>query len=509
MEERSEPTRETGPHYEPIQKSGGVTPAEKYLGRLCEKTFLSLWSYPGVYRDQGNLQTGGQGKEICDLLVVFGDDVIIFSDKQCQFKNSGNTELNWQRWFRRAIQKSVEQAWGAERWMRQNPARVFLDRTCTKRLPIELPVVNQARFHLIVVAHGVFTRIRQEYNGSGSLMIDTEIKGLGMHTKPFYVGDLDPQRTFVHVLDDESLHTLMSVRDTISDFVAYLTKRADLFRNRTPLVATGEEELLALYLRNLNENEEHDFVFPDNSGKPATHLCLTEGRWEHFQTSPERIQQLRRDEISYLWDHLIETFNLHALRGDQHFVSPGGIKDAEKILRFMAREPRWKRSHFSRIFADMLKTTPDTRQRVGVIRAVEKHDPHYLFVLFPIPSSPVVPYEHYREVRLAFLEACCKIVRLKYPDAKDIVGIATEPGINNRGRSEDAAYSDARGWNSEMETQARDLQEKLGVLETPKQQNIHIREYPKVQKSELKLKNYRNKPCPCGSGKKYKHCCLK
>src|SRR5258706_7635708 len=217
------------PQYQPIEKSSGVTPAEKYLGHLCEKTFLSLWSYPGVYRDQGKVN-GGQGKEICDLLVVFGEHIIIFSDKHCELGDSGNVTLDWGRWFRKAIKKSAEQAWGAERWIRQNPTRIFLDRECVSPLPIDLPSIGNAKFHLVVVAHGISSRIRERYRGSGSLMIDTSIKGFDMHKEPFCVGDLDQQKTLVHILDDSSLNTLMTPRDTISDFVAYLSKRENLFR---------------------------------------------------------------------------------------------------------------------------------------------------------------------------------------------------------------------------------------------------------------------------------------
>src|SRR5262245_23047743 len=122
-----------------IQKAEGVNAAEKYLAHLCEKNFLSLWSYPGVYRDEGKPQNGGHGKEICDLLVVFGEHIIIFSDKHCQLQDSGDAQRDWQRWFKKAIQKSAEQAWGAERWIRQNPSRVFLDRECKRPLPFSLP----------------------------------------------------------------------------------------------------------------------------------------------------------------------------------------------------------------------------------------------------------------------------------------------------------------------------------------------------------------------------------
>jgi hypothetical protein len=99
----------------PIHRAEGVTAAERHLKRLADRSFLSLWSYSGVYRDQGHSVKGGDGKEICDLLVVFENHVIIFSDKDCAFPNTGNLELDWSRWFKRAIQKSAEQTWGGRK----------------------------------------------------------------------------------------------------------------------------------------------------------------------------------------------------------------------------------------------------------------------------------------------------------------------------------------------------------------------------------------------------------
>jgi hypothetical protein len=339
-------------------------------------------------------------------------------------------------------------------------------------------------------------------------MIDLTMQGQEMHTKPFCVGDLDPHSTLIHILDDDSLRTLMTTRDTISDFVAYLSKRAKLFRGKTKIRATGEEQLLAIYLKELNAKGEHDFVFPTTRGKPPDQIFLAEGHWEDFQNSRERLAQLARDKISYLWDGLIEKFSTHALKGDQYFVTGGGIKDTEKVLRFMAREPRWKRSHYSQVIGNMLKTTSATQQRLRVLQTTEPGDPYYVFLLFPIPNDPSVTYEKYREVRRAVLEACCKIVRLRYPEAKDIVGIATESGFDGGGRSEDAIYFDAREWNAGAEVEAKELQAKLGILQKPIRRNFNVTEYPEIPVPGMKLKNPRNKPCPCGSGKKYKHCCL-
>ena len=64
-----------------VHRPDGVTASERYLQRLCQQSFLSLWSYPGIYRDQGRFEGRGDGKEVCDLLVVFDDHILIFSDK--------------------------------------------------------------------------------------------------------------------------------------------------------------------------------------------------------------------------------------------------------------------------------------------------------------------------------------------------------------------------------------------------------------------------------------------
>src|SRR5688572_4608956 len=86
----------------PVHKAQGVTPSERYLNSLCEKTFLSMWSYPGVFRDQKE-KGRGDGKELCDMLVVFDEHVLIFSDKHCAFPTSGDLTIDWQRWYKKAI----------------------------------------------------------------------------------------------------------------------------------------------------------------------------------------------------------------------------------------------------------------------------------------------------------------------------------------------------------------------------------------------------------------------
>ena len=105
-------------------RSEGVTDAERYLKKLCERSFLSMWSYVGVFNDKGT------GQEVCDLLVVFDNHIIIFSDKDCEFPNIEDIDLAWKRWYKKAVKKSADQIYGAERWILKHPDRLFLDQTC-------------------------------------------------------------------------------------------------------------------------------------------------------------------------------------------------------------------------------------------------------------------------------------------------------------------------------------------------------------------------------------------
>lgn len=122
-----------------LQRADGITPAERYLKRLCDRSFLSLWSYPGVYRDQGHGAKGGDGKEVCDLLVVFQNHIIIFSDKDCAFPDTGNLELDWSRWYKRAVQKSAEQIWGPSAGSRPSPGAFSLTGPAPDRSRLTCP----------------------------------------------------------------------------------------------------------------------------------------------------------------------------------------------------------------------------------------------------------------------------------------------------------------------------------------------------------------------------------
>jgi hypothetical protein len=500
-----------------VVKQDGVTGAERYLQRLCERTFLSLWSYPGVYRDQGQTAKSREGKEVCDLLVVFENHVIIFSDKHCQFPDSGNLTLDWSRWYRKAVLKSADQVWGAERWIRSYPGRLFLDRACTRPFPIELPDPSTARFHRVVVAHDASRRCRQLLGGSGSLMIVPSITG-GMHYEgddihPFHIGQVNPTRGFVHVLDDTSLGVLLLNLDTISDFVNYLSKKEAFIQSGRLMFAAGEEDLLAYYLKRVNGQGEHDFVIPDG----AKGLAVQEGLWREFQGNPQREAQLAADEVSYQWDRMIERFGGHIIAGTS-LTHPGTtVADQEKLFRLMAREPRLRRRLLAEAVVGLLEKTPHDRPLFRATRVVLPSypgDPHYVFLLINGPHGE--PDDHYRLGRRNMLEMLCMVAKVVFPDAQHVVGYATEPGPA-AGRTEDAIYMDVRQWSPEQQEDAVGYQRRYGFLTNVQKHGKTYHEYPEAAPRDERAAclapdrpatSLRNSPCPCGSGRKFKKCCL-
>jgi hypothetical protein len=484
--------------YPKMKRSVGVTESERYLKELCDHSFLSLWSYPGVFRDQGRVDGKGDGKEVCDLLVVFEEHIIIFSDKHCHFADSGDLEFDWSRWYKKAVLKSAEQIWGAERWIRDFPARLFLDRQCKVPFPISLPDSDKAKFHRIVVSHDAARRCRAVLGGSGSMMLQSTLDGAEHLSQPFKIGNIDRRKGFVHVLDDTSLDIVMSTLDTITDFVSYLDKKEQLMTGKLPVFAAGEEELLAQYLFNSNANDEHDFVIPSGSAG----FVLGEGHWAAFEKSPGRKAQVDANQISYFWDSMIEWLLGQMMEGTikSNVVS---ISEHEKSFRWMARENRTRRRILTESFLGLIQKTPNDFRASRIVKATRPGEPYYIFLL--LPHYPTWTREEYRRIRVKMLAQYCVVVKSQFPDAQHVVGIASESGKNDPD-SLDATHLDPINWTPELAKEARSLKRSLGIFTDPLTFSKLEWEFP-LGRPQQAARISRNSPCFCGSGKRYKRCC--
>ena len=223
-----------------IKKSEGLTRTEKYLAKLCERTFLKLWSYPNPIKDDGH--------ELCDLIAVFDNNVFIFFDRNNNslFNESKDFIINWEIWKRKSIRDQLQTAHGAERYIRSK-RDFFIDTKRKNPFPIEFDR-EKSRVFKIVIAHGAKEKC-EEYskdNVSGSLAIiyenlDTEI------SIPFFI-KLDRDNP-VHVFDSNSVEIIFNELDTFFDFKEYLISKEEALK-KFNLTYCGEEDLLAHYYCN-------------------------------------------------------------------------------------------------------------------------------------------------------------------------------------------------------------------------------------------------------------------
>lgn len=441
---------------EPIKKPDGTTPSERYLKMLCEKSFLSLWSYPNVYRDQGQKEGKGVGKEVCDLLVVFDGDVIIFSDKSCAFPETGDVKVDWARWRNRAIAKSVNQLYGAERWIREHPQRLFLDPACKQPFPIDLGSVRDLRFHRVVVALGAGDRCRSYHGGSGSLMYISGMEAREPNA-PFVVWGCDQTKGLVHIFDDVSLSIVLKELDTTADFLSYLRFKETLFTPARKVISTGEEEMLAYYLRRHGERGPTG-TFPDEGNTDL--LLISEGLWTHLQADPVYSRWKDVSAPSYVWDKMIEAFS-RSILDRTTLPSDDTVAEQERRVRALARPKRMVRRGLAVAFADLFRSFSPGRANFRSVIPDGQKDTGYILLLVP-PRRDDEPEGSYRAARTRLLFSYCMVFSWKHSELRHVIGIATASREATVG-SEEIAYIDRAEWSPQDDAEAERLQQEYGL----------------------------------------------
>lgn len=412
--------------------TGGITPSERYLSGLANRSFLSLWSYSNLHTAEGRKNNKGDGKEFCDLMVVFDDRILLFSDKHSEFPDCSDMSVAWGRWYRRAIEKSVRQLKGAEQWLVQARGPLFLDRQCQIPLDLSLPDIATSKIHLIAVTRGAHDACAKYFGGgsSGSFILDSSITYEDRVSKPFRLGWQLPERRFVHVFDESILDIALSELDTIVDFVNYLDEKEAFFKAEDRLVMVpAEEDLIAEYLTTMNENGRHSLPeFPSEYDG----IMISEGLWREFHQSDTYKRRTEANQISYLWDSLIEYQAKFiqigtALAQDAMTGEPAQISfdDHEWVVRALADESRFHRRILAEQLHGALQVNEPGRHfsRSGIFG----HRPTrgYVFLVTPRPKD--CDYENYRDIRRGKLLAYCHGMKLRDENLAECIGIASEP----------------------------------------------------------------------------------
>jgi len=341
-----------------------------------------------------------------------------------------------------------------------------------------------------------------------------KLAGYDMTVLPFAVGDLDPNKGFVHVFDDTGLAVVMNELDTISGFVTYLRNREAYLRSGRLLMASGEEELLAHYLQATHEIGQRGFVIPDDA---KCKIIIPEGEWSLLQEDSSWIARKKADQVSYFWDKLIEIFNKHILDGTSAFYPLTDFGTQELAVRALARETRFHRRLLSHTLGDFLQESQGNAIDARIIKPIQSGSPYYIFLTVRPDSNE--SYQSYRERRWWIGYAYLIEAKRKFTDAKEIVVIAMETQSWLKWTTEDVWYrGDGPVTADEMEA-VRDFVKEQGVLTKLREPSKTIPlEYPITPDSSMQLITFRdaerkphsarNSLCHCGSGRKFKKCCM-
>lgn len=465
-------------HYESEKPTSDPrTRSERFLHAVAGRTFLSLWSYPNPFRDPSSPKD--LPKEICDLLVVFGNDVLLFSDKEIDFPRNTSLEAAWVRWYRKAVAASAKQLFGAERWLRENPDRIFTDRRCTQPFPINLPPKDKMRVHRIIVARGASAPCKYLMGGMGTLAQSS--RQAEESDFPFLCPQPDVTRGYVHVWDDVSLELLLDHLDTTADLVRYLNERERIVREYDSFMVTGEEEALAFYLSNINRAGEHYFTFkrmrPRRRGLRPSSVFLDEGFWAGF-VETEGYRHWRTESVrSRAWDELVQKFITHHVDGTGESFGEPELGEREVMYRTLATPTRLQRrmmvDGLFHMGTDERLKTGEIDMRRSILHPLAGDGPCFVFLILRHDRS--LSSEEYKERRRTMLQALVFSAMDAYKLGNVFVGLAMNPAFDDIG-SEDAMYVDRRTCTPDTAKLGRDLRKMLGAFQTKREQ-ISVTEF--------------------------------
>jgi len=328
--------------------------AEAIIHNLATGTFLTDWCYPNPKKPDG--------KELCDLLVVFDDTAIIWQIKDLKVNEAG-------KYKKAEVEKNLRQLNGAR--------RALFD----LRVPIELENPRRGK----------------------ELFNPDQIKTV--HLISVLMGESDEPFPFVQVMKDKLIHVFtrefadlaLSELDTVSDFCEYLRKKEAIDRNKLIVVQGGEENLLAKYLGNLRS-----FSWMDN----CDNILIDATCWLALTRNPQFIAKKFEDQISYGWDSVINR------------AHDGTSEHYERLARELARPDRFTRRVISKSFfeaySEYMEKKPSIFRRFTAIG-----DTTYCFLLMEDGKGP-------RENRKRMLSCMCFVARGLPPMNTRVIGVATE-----------------------------------------------------------------------------------
>ena len=459
-----------------IKKSEGFTETEKILTKICDKTFMKIWSYTNPYNKYA--------KEFCDLISIFENHMFIFFDRNKKLElNESNYLIEWKRWKKKVIDAQVKTCLGAERYI-NNGGELYLDKDLKKEFPLKYDF-RTLKIHKIIVAHGANEAClkfsKENINGSLAIRYSNLTEKMKDFSTPFLIS-LDNKNS-IHVFDSHNLEIILSELDTFHDFMHYIVEKERVITNSIFLSYAGEEDLLANYIMNFDEvNKKHFISDKKNSG-----LVIQEGIWNDFIKTPAYKRMKEENKISYFWDDLLQSFCDDAL--NDRLSGNGDVFSGRSGIYEMAKEPRFFRRLTSTIMIKSIKSFP--KNNTPLQRSIEVFDSYfknvkYVFLLYKI-NFPDTDKKAVNLMRKYFLEIVCGVTKNKFPETEKVIGISIPIPCTENGFDKDILLMDCSNWTEEIK-QYYENENKFPENRFFLQENLTLHEYHLKEFPESKLK---------------------
>jgi hypothetical protein len=420
---------------------------EEFVNRIAFNSFIEHWCYPSPKDESGNK------KEICDLLIFFGDNLIIISVKNYKFKDF------YSRYFRRTIEKAVKQIYGAERKLLNGDKDVFIKHP--NRVIERFPKERIKNIHRVIINLGE-----------------------GVRFYPFNKETKDEK--FITLLDKEAFQTIVQELDTIPDFLEYLSKREELFADKTVTILPGDEDDFPADTANqffeyaqqqFNSSEKQNILISGTEHDILAHYLKNErtfpkyihsreyngmfvqldGNWSDFNQRKQVKVKRELDKNSYFLDELVKKE-----------ILPNINKESVELATAIMSFNRFNRRVISNNFLQFYDTYKDAKGNFLARRYADFDGIGIVFAFY----SKEMPQEMANTLLKIALDSFC--VHSNYK-SKSMILIATTDEFK---QFKMRLIKNIVPFPREKELQVKSDVELLGWFKTHQEINVTEKEYP-------------------------------
>ena len=424
--------------------------SEDFLKTLADRTFLKLWAMPNTFYKPG--------KEMTDLVIPFGDDIVIISDKASRFDFDAPIELAWSRWWRGAVEKSLKQLDGAARTVSERPDSVYTDAQASTPSPLSLGPSGTKRLHLVGIA-------RPDLNPQ---IVPDRWRGLryvgGEASKPFEIGKIEIKGKIVHLFDGPTIDLLLETLDTAPDFIAYLAGREAALRAGDTYDFVERDLLGAAVIGWDNDPLGRPSV-------PPLHTVVP-GIWDNYLSSDTRRRRREADRPSRTIDAYINQ-QFEEFSSGRFLYDEPAFEQHEQAMRLLATESRFAR----RVIAHELYDILDEKDRATFWASTVPSPtlPHLRYVWLTYPKRPEeIGIEECDRSVMRYLQYHVIVAQALF-DQSLVLGICL-PGRSAGDTAIFTVLHEKVVWTEEHQQDALRLRDELGIFaRLTANDHVHIR----------------------------------